>query len=613
VDWLLLGIASGVAFTAVEEGVRRTALMTTTGLGALDRLLDQVSGQTVPSGWVEFRALPVPTGSLTHTSLLPGTVAYAGHAVLTGLVAGAVGLAVATWRAARGSRTFGARAARVGAFLLPPLVLWVAVADHAGMNAQSWAANLTPDVVPKWLDPAISTVPSWLRAPWSALGHGHGRIWLLLLVALACALVDAARLARMPAANLRLQAPPEWVTALGAASRSRRWVRPLRTVAGAGAALVWLTVRDLGQVVLAGARQPGASRLAAARTAMVAGSTLRALREAAFDHLAAPVRTRRQRLLAAGALTALLAVALLLAPAIADHVGRVPWEFPRWLAGLYDAMANWWHDQSFGTQLAIGAAIVALVVFSGGTFGLALGLSGAVTWTLDKGNGIATFIRDPEQATDNYFATATPLQVAADTVGFVATFLPMSFAGGLAGRATRNVIDELRFNAGAFFERRRAVFTTAPDAGAADYSKFRPGEPAHDLADQTHRASALSRRDGSLDSSAQSGQLDDGREARDTLDPMRAPASLAAEKISAGHAFDKHVLARGEFPGITSRAQFAAHIERVVREGEVRVLLRGRVAYWHDGTIVVRNPGAVDGGSAYRPKGGYEYFTETLE
>ena len=39
-----------------------------------------------------------------------------------------------------------------------------------------------------------------------------------------------------------------------------------------------------------------------------------------------------------------------------------------------------------------------------------------------------------------------------------------------------------------------------------------------------------------------------------------------------------------------------------------RVLSGGRTAYWNDGTVVIRNPGAADGGTAFRPTNGYDYF-----
>lgn len=56
------------------------------------------------------------------------------------------------------------------------------------------------------------------------------------------------------------------------------------------------------------------------------------------------------------------------------------------------------------------------------------------------------------------------------------------------------------------------------------------------------------------------------------------------------------------------RSQFATTIEDVVMNGEMRTLSAGRTAYWNDGIVVIRNPGAVDGGTAFRPTDGYDYF-----
>jgi hypothetical protein len=89
---------------------------------------------------------------------------------------------------------------------------------------------------------------------------------------------------------------------------------------------------------------------------------------------------------------------------------------------------------------------------------------------------------------------------------------------------------------------------------------------------------------------------------------VRLRAELTGKEISGGHAFEKHVIEQGEFPGITTREQFASTIEEVVRNGEMRPLSNGRSAYWQDGTIVIRNPNAVDGGTAFRPTNGYDYF-----
>ena len=43
-------------------------------------------------------------------------------------------------------------------------------------------------------------------------------------------------------------------------------------------------------------------------------------------------------------------------------------------------------------------------------------------------------------------------------------------------------------------------------------------------------------------------------------------------------------------------------------KGESRVLSRGRTAYWSDGTVVIRDLGAPDGGTTFRPAKGYNYF-----
>jgi hypothetical protein len=88
----------------------------------------------------------------------------------------------------------------------------------------------------------------------------------------------------------------------------------------------------------------------------------------------------------------------------------------------------------------------------------------------------------------------------------------------------------------------------------------------------------------------------------------RAYAKLIGDEISSGHAFDKHVIERGEFPGVTTRIQFSSIIESVVKSGEGRVLGGGRTAFWSDGTVVIRNPGTPDGGTAFRPTNGYDYF-----
>jgi len=92
-------------------------------------------------------------------------------------------------------------------------------------------------------------------------------------------------------------------------------------------------------------------------------------------------------------------------------------------------------------------------------------------------------------------------------------------------------------------------------------------------------------------------------------------ASAIASKISGGHAFAKHA---SEFAGlgIKNEKQFERLIEGIVRNPSAeRQLSQGRVAYWDDltKTVVIHNPGAVDGGTAFRPTLGRLYFDEVLK
>ncbi|WP_407865921.1 hemagglutinin repeat-containing protein [Phyllobacterium phragmitis] len=89
--------------------------------------------------------------------------------------------------------------------------------------------------------------------------------------------------------------------------------------------------------------------------------------------------------------------------------------------------------------------------------------------------------------------------------------------------------------------------------------------------------------------------------------------SGVGRSIAFGHAFEKHVLQQGEFAGlnIRTREQFVKHIENVMdNPTAVRQLDRGRIAYWHEETrtIVITNPNASDGGTAFQPTTGRDYF-----
>jgi RHS repeat-associated protein len=89
------------------------------------------------------------------------------------------------------------------------------------------------------------------------------------------------------------------------------------------------------------------------------------------------------------------------------------------------------------------------------------------------------------------------------------------------------------------------------------------------------------------------------------------PVRESSDAIANGHAFGKHVIQQGEFPGITTSDQFAREIEGVVSNPTAsKPLLRGRSAYYDEpsNTLVIRDPRSPDGGTAFRPSAGRRYY-----
>jgi len=86
-----------------------------------------------------------------------------------------------------------------------------------------------------------------------------------------------------------------------------------------------------------------------------------------------------------------------------------------------------------------------------------------------------------------------------------------------------------------------------------------------------------------------------------------AQAAADAEKIANGHAFLKHA---GEFGNITKNEFKELIQETITNPSEVKSLANGRTAYWNESeqTVVIKNPNAADGGTAFQPKAGKAYF-----
>jgi hypothetical protein len=456
VDWLLLGLASGLGFQALEELARRTsaAVVRPGLLDVMDRLLGGDNPFGPGSGYPQYGWSLLAGGSGTALA------GYAGHHVFTALVAATVGLGVAAWR--RGARLAAGRPGagrgwRVGAVAGPLAMWWLVVADHAGFNATLRSGGRA------WAQ--AGNMPRLLRVTWDLLGHGFGRGWLLLGLLLLALLVDARHLRRGEPTPPAADAPPaitdspclvadRWTTLLATWQEhnpaapppsaglavAARWATAL---VAAACALVAYAVRDLLVLLGSHARQPDEPRAVAIAAGRLAMGELHEERATAIAAAAPPDTARRRRLtraVALGGLAALLAAGLLLAPALAGQVGPSLTASFGWLAGALDTLGGWWDGLGLGGQIAVGLGIAALIALSGGSLGLAFGASGAATYLLDHGHGLASFSRDPAIATRRYLATTTPQGAIADLGEFALTFAPGNLAGATGGRFTRQAV-----------------------------------------------------------------------------------------------------------------------------------------------------------------------------
>ena len=199
VDCLLVGLAAGLGFQAVEDAVRRLALtVNPQGLaGLLATLLHDPNDPAGGYAQYYFGLLPGWSNSQNHAY-------FGGHHVLTALVAAGIGLAL------RGRRRFGAKL-----WLLPAALFGMVVVDHAMYNADESATGFG--------GPHDLRVPDWLLWLWRLWGHGlleRPLLVGLLVVALAA---DVQRLRHVwpllpPVPELRWASVP--------AERMRRAVAP---------------------------------------------------------------------------------------------------------------------------------------------------------------------------------------------------------------------------------------------------------------------------------------------------------------------------------------------------------------------------------------------------
>ena len=421
-DWIVLGVAAGAAFETVEEVTRRIALLTDGG-SLLDNLL-------CPEGGVrQVECNGATTYSLSPFSGAAGNVfPYAGHAVVTGLVAGAIGLGIALWRRGHGHRGGYRAALQILAPVVPLWTWWVAVVDHMGRNASDYVM---------WLQTG-GEAPSWpVGATASLTGYGHGRGGILLLMLALAWVIDS-----------RTLWGGGYVSALESGNYGNRWAPwRWRVWAGVprnafgrfladGACLVsvvgvewrwaWMTLMEA-----AAFREP--------RLLLTTPAKLRIAREEAARAELDPApeqwwRVRLGGLCAVGVGMLVIAMVPDLTRSMADSLGEGS---AHWLAGLLDALGAAWESLSWEQKLGLMLFAGAMILLSGGTLGLAFEVGMGVATVLGSARGAAAFTRDPQGTVTRYLSTHTPAEIALDLATAALTTVAGGAASAMGGQVAR--------------------------------------------------------------------------------------------------------------------------------------------------------------------------------
>lgn len=409
VDFVLLAAAGGAAFQYVEDAIRRM-LYRPSLLAILlggDNTATQYSVGSLFPGWMESA----------------DGERFAGHAVTSALIGAALGLAV----------RLRPRVGRL-AYALPGAMWLLQVLGHSLYNNAAVGGQ--------------GIVPGWLQGAYAVAGAGHLERPLLVALLVAAVTFDLLALDRVagdlpPIPGGPRRASAEGFNRVGArlaalppADAAPVFFRVARAVGAAvdafavAATQAW---RELAVTVAAAARGP--------QTWFAAMGVLRERRELGTaiarrsppprppgDRAATEQRVRR--------LAAALAVLALLAVIAVPGAGAEP----AFLAGLFDRLGEWWNGLPLWQQFFVIAGVAALLTFAGMGFLPALGVVSTASSVLAHGQGIATFLRDPREATRSFFRDLTPAQAAGYTAGLILERVLPAAVGGLVGRGGRRLI-----------------------------------------------------------------------------------------------------------------------------------------------------------------------------
>ena len=475
VDWVLLGFALGAGFTVAEDGARRLIPPGPLAQAMGEKLLSY-SLNPWTSGEFTMSAGGWTTQILDHTDASGPTIP--GHQVWTMTLAAAIALGIALWRTRR-------VAARLVAWAPVPAVLTLAVSDHAAYNAsaRSWASAA-------WAGQGHDGFPEWMLDLWQALGQGRSAVPVSACLLVLCLLVDARR--RLRAGELGITGPevprPPALGALGGPSLVRA---PLEAVT----ALAVFSFSDL----LVIARAYGKRDLSRGER-MVQGHTTAAwvlgVRRQAMSATTPGLEpgARWGFAVAALAMSSLVALGCLwqgitMARAIGPELfyGDDA-STPSYFAGLLDALAAFWDELGPAGQILMIATAAMLLMTAGWSLALALAVTGAASWTMTHGRGLASFIHDPAAATSSYLSNVTAGQLAWDLFDFALTFIPGSVFGAGAHTIARTTARDMAASRTALRQGgKKAAKATEQAAATTEAQSVAESQAAHTKATEAAR------------------------------------------------------------------------------------------------------------------------------
>ena len=154
---------------------------------------------------------------------------------------------------------------------------------------------------------------------------------------------------------------------------------------------------------------------------------------------------------------------------------------PSYFAGLLDALAAFWDELGPAGQILMIATAVMLLMTAGWSLALALAVTGAASWTMTHGRGLASFIHDPAAATSSYLSNVTPGQLAWDLLDFALTFIPGSVFGAGAHTIARTTARDMAATRTALRqEGKKAAQATEQAAARTEAKSVAESQAAHE-------------------------------------------------------------------------------------------------------------------------------------